>query len=223
MENREIISIVNFNDDYHSCDNHVITLSGILATDIIIKFVSTNRNDTSYLITFNSPQREFQNGKTMKYAGLGNLYKYVVKDIKELFINLEIEIFIEEVNKISETICKAINKCESRYGMCVKNFDDNQCDAMVTIMGEDNGKEKYVVEFRDELNEDMLVIDYPIINGYGKVVKEDNIIKWKIDRDSCNYHELISCLIMEFENPYLIIKPNSDIILDFRFDTNKYE
>lgn len=158
----------------------------------------------------------------MTYAAMNNMYKKVVRDIEEIFSYLEIDISKEEVNKIGDIVCKCISKCESRYGMQTKDFADFGADAILTIQGEDNGKEKHIVKFYDELSE-LLVEDYPITYGNGRVVKEDNYIKWLIDKDSCSFSDLVTEVITSFENPYLIISNDYEIILDFRFDSSKYE
>ena len=49
---RSIINVEKFSEDYHSTDSHVITINGILANNIVIKFISSNRNDTSYKIDY---------------------------------------------------------------------------------------------------------------------------------------------------------------------------
>lgn len=219
---RNIINVEKFGADYHSTDNHVITINGVLANNIVIKFVSSNRNDTSYKIDYTSSTRDLSYGDRVTYAAMNNMYKKVVRDIEEIFSYLEIDISKEEVNKIGDIVCKCISKCESRYGMQTKDFDDFGADAILTIQGEDNGKEKHIVKFYDELSE-LLVEDYPITYGNGRVVKEDNYIKWLIDRDSCSFSDLVTEVITSFENPYLIISNDYEIILDFRFDSSKYE
>lgn len=219
---RNIINVEKFGVDYHSTDNHVITINGVLANNIVIKFVSSSRNDTSYKIDYTSSTRDLSYGYRVTYAAMNNMYKKVVRDIEEIFSYLEIDISKEEVNKIGDIVCKCISKCESRYGKQTKDFDDFGADAILIIQGEDNGKEKHIVKFYDELSE-LLVEDYPITYGNGRVVKEDNYIKWLIDKDSCSFSDLVTEVITSFENPYLIISNDYEIILDFRFDSSKYE
>jgi hypothetical protein len=219
---RNIINVEKFGEDYHSTDNHVITINGVLANNIVIKFISSNRNDTSYKIDYVSDTRELSYSDRITYAAMNNMYKKVVRDIEEIFCYLEIDISKEEVNKIGDIVCKCISKCESRYGMKTKDFDTYEADAILTIQGEDNGKEKHIVKFYDELSE-LLVEDYPITYGSGRVVKESNYIKWLVDKDSCSFNDLLTEVISSFENPYLIISNEYEIILDFRFDSSKYE
>lgn len=59
---RNIINVEKFGVDYHSTDNHVITINGVLANNIVIKFVSSNRNDTSYKIEYTSSTRDLSYG-----------------------------------------------------------------------------------------------------------------------------------------------------------------
>ena len=219
---RNIIDVKKFSEDYHSTDSHVVTINGVLANNIVIKFISTSRNDTSYKIDYTSSTRDLSYTDRVTYAAMNNMYKKVVRDIEEIFSYLEIEIFKEEVNKIGDIVCKCISKCESRYGMNTKDFDTYEADAVITIQGEDNGKEKHIVKFYDELT-DLQVEDYPITYGCGRVVKVDNYIKWLIDKDSCSFSDLLTEVISSFENPYIIISNEYEIILDFRFDTKKYE
>lgn len=219
---RNIINVEKFNVDYNSTDIHVVTINGVLTNNIIIKFISASRNDTSYKIDYISDTRDLSYGDRVTYAAMGNMYKNTVRDIEEIFSYLEIDISKEEVNKIGDVVCKCISKCESRYGMSTKDFDDFGADAIITIQGEDNGKEKHIVKFYDELT-DLQTIDYPITYGNGRVVKEDNYIKWLVDKDSCSFSDLLTEVISSFENPYLIISNDYEIILDFRFNYVKYE
>lgn len=220
---REIKEITKMNKDYHEASEHVVTLEGVLKNNIVIRFISTNRNDTSYVIDYKSETRDLFYSGTYTYTAMYNMYKKVIKDVEELLSYLEIEISSENRNKISKIICDCIGKCKSRYGNAVKDYDKYAADAVLIIEGEDNGKEKHIVKFYDELCENLLIEDYPITYGTGKVSKENNYIKWSIDKDSCSLNDLITELISEFENPYLIISPELEVILDFRFKSEKYE
>ena len=75
---RSIIDVKKFSEDYHSTDNHVITINGVLANNVVIKFVSTNRNDTSYKIDYTSSTRDLSYSDRVTYAAMNNMYKKVV-------------------------------------------------------------------------------------------------------------------------------------------------
>lgn len=215
-------------ESYHHCDRHDVVLNGILETSIVIKFISTNRTDTKYSIEYISPTRNFINSKDVKYGAMNNMYKDVIRDIEEIFSYNEIELTKDEINKIGDIICKCVSKCESRFGMEVKDFDTYQADAVLSIKGEDDGKPKYLVKIINagpvEDVEDGVVTD--LIDGiHGDVyydVEHDMYI-WKIPTSELSFQSLVAKIIEEFDNPYLIITPNLEIILDFKMNTEVYE
>ena len=220
--------IVNTNlksESYHHCDRHDVVLNGILETNIVVKFISTNRTDTKYSIEYISPTRNFINSKDVKYGVMNNMYKDVIRDIEEIFSYKEIELTKDEINKIGDIICKCVSKCESRFGMEVKDFDAYQADAVLTIKGEDDGKPKYLVKIINAGPvEDGEVID--IIDGICGDVYHDlehDMYIWKIPTSELSFQTLIAKIIEEFDNPYLTITPDFEIILDFKMITEVYE
>ncbi len=220
--------IVNTNlksESYHHCDRHDVVLNGVLETNIVVKFISTNRTDTKYSIEYLSPTRNFTNIKNVKYGAMNNMYKDVISDIGEIFYYNEIELTKDEINKISDIICKCVSKCESRYGMKVKDFDAYQADAVLTIKGEDDGKPKYLVKIinagRLEDGVDMDIIDGICGDVYHDI--EHDMCIWKIPTSELSFQSLIAKIIEEFDNPYLTITPNFEIILDFKMITEVYE
>lgn len=220
--------IVNTNlksETYHHCDRHDIVLNGILETNIVVKFISTNRTDTKYSIEYLSPTRNFTNIKNVKYGAMNNMYKDVISDIGEIFSYNEIELTKDEINKISDIICKCVRKCESRFGMEVKDFEVYQADAILTIKGEDDGKPKYLVKIINTGRlEDGEIID--IMDGiHGDIYYdlEHDMCIWKIPTSELSFQSLIAKIIEEFNNPYLTITPDFEIILDFGMVTEIYE
>lgn len=206
--------------NYHSCDRHTVVLNGVLETDIVVKFISSSRNDTSYNIVYDNGKDKLEFSFDMEYAAMRNMYTKVIADIQKIFALEKIELSRDDINKISDICCECISKCESRYGMHVKDFEDYLSDAVLTIKGEDNGKPKYLVKF---LNSNWEAIDGAEIidNIKGDIVydKKNDIIIWIIEASVVSYQSLICKLIEEFDNPYLIISPNFEIILDFNLNT----
>lgn len=154
-----------------------------------------------------------------------NMYTDVMVSIKDVLSKLNIELCNEELNKIADICCKCISKCESRYGMPVKDFDDFGADAILTIKGEDDGKPKYIVKIINAGDvEDGEVVD--IINGINGDVYHDlehDMYIWKIPTNEISFQSLIAKIIEEFDHPYLAISPDFEIILDFKMVTEVYE
>ncbi len=210
--------------DYHSCERHVVVLNGVLKDDIVIRFISSNRNDSSYKIEFKNEVRELIYGDQVTYAAMNKMYKKVIRDIEEVLAYCEIEIAKTESNKIADIICKCISKCESRYGMPVKDYDDFGADAVLTIKGEDDGKPKFIVKMLNTgytfLNE-IYEFDVSIKNDSYYDIDLDMVV-YRIDAESITLDKLIVILMTEFDNPYLIITPDFEILLDLKMDTEKY-
>lgn len=225
MKTKTIIETNVKAESYHHCDRHTVVLNGILETDIVVKFISSNRTDTKYVIDYVSQTRDLHFSKDVKYAATGNMYKDVVRDIEEIFSYIELELTKEEVNKISDIICKCISKCESRFGMEVKDFEEYGADAILTIKGEDDGKPKYLVKIINTGPVDEGEV-FDIINGIKGDVYHDvehDMYIWKIPTSVISFQSLIAKIIAEFDNPYLVISPDLEIILDFKLDTTKLE
>lgn len=225
MENKTIVKNKKRLPDYHSCLHHDVILSGIIKTDIVVKFISSSRNDTYYIIKFDNGEKELIFSADVTYAAMSNMYKKVIKNIEEILYYCGIEISKENSNTISDLICECISRCESRYGMPVKDRDDYGADAILTIMGEDNGKPKHKVILMDELWDEIdLEEDFPLPNIFkGRYKIENKKITWLIEKENNTLEEIIDFLISEFDNPYLIITPTKDIILNFRMQTDIYE
>lgn len=61
------------------------------------------------------------------------------------------------------------------------------------------------------------------LNGKTVYSKEDDVWLWLIPKLHTDLEFLTSYLIAEFDNPYLIISPMLDIILDFKLNTSTYD
>lgn len=223
MSKKTIIETKLETESYHHCDRHSVILNGILETNILVRFISSNRTDTEYVIDYTTPSKDLHYGKKVKYAAAGNVYKDVVKDIEEIFSYINLELTKEEINKIGDIICKCISKCESRFGMQVKDFDEYSSDSILTIKGEDDGKPKYLVKSINvgDIDEGET---FDIISGIKGDVYYDvehEMFIWKIPTSEISFQALIAKIIEEFDNPYLIISPDLEIILDFKMDTSK--
>lgn len=91
-------------------------------------------------------------------------------------------------------------------------------------MKEDNNSPKYLVKILNSGWE--TVTDADLLEDVkGDIVydKENNLFIWLIETTEVSFQTLICMLITEFENPYLVITPNLEIIMDFKLDVTQYE
>ncbi len=74
----------------------------------------------------------------------------------------------------------------------------------------------HIVRFYDNLSE-LDMEDYGLPSYCdGEAIKHDNCIVWVIKASTIEFSDLIENIICDFNNPYLIITPEFEIILDFR-------
>lgn len=227
--NKKIEGVDNFEKNYHSCLRSVITLSGVMSEPVVIKFVSESRKNTSY--TFNTVvnDNEVNYSDSAVYGkGIG-MGTRIMKHLDEVLSQLDIVLSDTDRQAILKTFDKALDKCESRFGNSVVDYNENMCDAMVTITAVDNGKPKHKVKiFNHDWNKDTPE-DYSVGVLKGRsiyVIEEDKeYVVWLIEKDSITLQDLLLHLMCEFENPYLIIEPtlNLDIILDFKLKSELYD
>lgn len=229
MEQRNIVSTDKYEINYHGCLKNVITLSGVMESEITIRFTSESSKVTSYEFEYINSAREIKYSDSKTYAkGIG-LDQTIMKHIDEVFENLEIELSKDDRQVILKAIVTALEKTESRFGHSVQNYNEFNADAIIIIKAVDNGKPKHKVTFFNHNDwEENIPEDYSVgtLNGRSIFVKEEdkNYVVWLIEKDSISLQDLLVHLMCEFENPYLIIEPTQDfnIILDFRLKTDLY-
>lgn len=94
---------------------------------------------------------------------------------------------------------------------------------MLTTMQDSSST--YTVKIFDSLTNYLELEDYPVPNYVdGVAVKDGNCVTWHIYKESTSFEDLVKNIIADFDNPYLLITPDLDIILDFRLsvDENQY-
>jgi len=129
-----IEEVIKINKDYHHSELTHINTDMKLEVPIIVKFISTSRNDTSYTIEYEPTQDIFEINRT--YAAMGDMASGVLEDIEVILAKLGFLLDpagCELSTKIHEIAKGCVQKCESRYGNHVVDFDLTEYDACLTI------------------------------------------------------------------------------------------
>lgn len=203
-----------------------VKLDVLLQEPVIIRFISINRQDTAMIIIHSDDKLE----KTVKYP-LGISYENTLinKQLVPMLELLGVFLSSDDKNELIKLANNCLHKCESRFGIHVKNYDEvGYSDAVITISGE-NGKAKRRVIIMDNedkdktLSEEDLDIELPNNKLNGEVCVIEGNIVWTHDKEDNTLEEVINFLQSNFENPYIIITPYQNVILDLRMETGKYD
>jgi len=129
-----IEEVIKNNKSFHHALLIHVNTDMRLDVPIVVKFVSTSRNGTKYSIEYEPTQDIFE--VTKEYAGMADVASDILDDIKIILDKLG---FLlpptggELANKIYELANECIQKCESRYGNPVEDFDLTEYDACLTV------------------------------------------------------------------------------------------
>lgn len=151
---------------------------------------------------------------------IGSNKRLHVGDIICVWNNADDKVVYSKFVKYGEEGGVIVNNTEGLY----KHYWNYSIEFPTKDMLKINSELTYIVRFYDNLSE--LDIEDFGLPSYcdGEAIKEDNSIVWIIKASSIKFSDLIEEIICDFNNPYLIITPEFEIILDFRLkvDVEQY-
>jgi hypothetical protein len=109
---------------YHDCLH--LNLDVGSPTSIVIKFISTSRENT-HAVLIHEPSQTWEE-LTVRYGCLNRMDITVAGWVLEIYPELSAKIEI-----IKAKIMMALHKCESRYGNSVHDFEEFGADCVLTI------------------------------------------------------------------------------------------
>lgn len=200
---------------------HFIKLDTVLHEPVTIRFISVDRKRSSIILLHGDDKIE----NTLPYPlAISYEHKVVTEQLTSLLEPLGIYLSTSDKSDLITMVNNCLHKLESRYGIHVKNYTEvGYSDAVINIKG-DNGKEKrrvFLIDKNKNLDMEEFLPDSKLQAEVESV--SEHIIVWTFDKDIISSGDLLNYLQGEFENPYLIISPFQNILLDFSLDTKDLE
>lgn len=209
MENKMSKIIVKRSDNKYN--ERLVTTIGftnpMVLPDIKLYFKSETRNDESCTIRVDDEEiKKFHATHLLGSGGAGKIVDF----LKELFlINYKIELTSEDYYKLKNEVANCLQKTESRYGIHVVNFFDEDVDkfgsdALIVFDGLINvTKDKIMLHIHNHMGNNVTPTEKNVIYDYVNTIIERAMTKYYIVN-----HILIDVVNTTSHGLTYIIDPN---------------